>query len=375
MPRKVTLENTRNIGIMAHIDAGKTTTTERILYYTGVNYKIGETHDGTATMDWMAQEQERGITITSAATTCYWKGTKDQFPQTRINIIDTPGHVDFTVEVERSLRVLDGSVTVMCAKGGVEPQSETVWRQADHYKVPRMIYVNKMDIMGANFYHVLEMIHDRLKCNAVPIQLPIGKEETFKGIIDLVEMDADVYYDEMGKDMRVEEIPADMMELAKEYRTKLIDACADLSDEIMELALEEKEIPADLIRKVIRQGTIDNKFVPVCCGTSYKNKGVQKLLDAIVDYMPSPVDIPAIDGVNPDTGEEDTRPADDDAPFSALAFKIATDPFVGRLSFVRVYSGMLNTGTSVLNSTKNQKERIGRILQMHANHREDIETV
>lgn len=375
MPRKVTLENTRNIGIMAHIDAGKTTTTERILYYTGVNYKIGETHDGTATMDWMAQEQERGITITSAATTCYWKGTKDQFPQTRINIIDTPGHVDFTVEVERSLRVLDGSVTVMCAKGGVEPQSETVWRQADHYKVPRMIYVNKMDIMGANFYHVLEMIHDRLKCNAVPIQLPIGKEETFKGIIDLVEMDADVYYDEMGKDMRVEEIPADMMELAKEYRVKLIDACADLSDEVMELALEEKEIPADLIRKVIRQGTIDNKFVPVCCGTSYKNKGVQKLLDAIVDYMPSPVDIPAIDGVNPDTGEEDTRPADDDAPFSALAFKIATDPFVGRLSFVRVYSGMLNTGTSVLNSTKNQKERIGRILQMHANHREDIETV
>ncbi|BDF67049.1 elongation factor G [Oscillospiraceae bacterium] len=375
MPRKVTLENTRNIGIMAHIDAGKTTTTERILYYTGVNYKIGETHDGTATMDWMAQEQERGITITSAATTCYWKGTKDQFPQTRINIIDTPGHVDFTVEVERSLRVLDGSVTVMCAKGGVEPQSETVWRQADHYKVPRMIYVNKMDIMGANFYHVLEMIHDRLKCNAVPIQLPIGKEETFKGIIDLVEMDADVYYDEMGKDMRVEEIPADMMELAKEYRVKLIDACADLSDEIMELALEEKEIPADLIRKVIRQGTIDNKFVPVCCGTSYKNKGVQKLLDAIVDYMPSPLDIPAIDGVNPDTGEEDTRPADDDAPFSALAFKIATDPFVGRLSFVRVYSGMLNTGTSVLNSTKNQKERIGRILQMHANHREDIETV
>ena len=375
MARKVTLENTRNIGIMAHIDAGKTTTTERILFYTGVNYKIGETHDGTATMDWMAQEQERGITITSAATTCYWKGSKDQFPQTRINIIDTPGHVDFTVEVERSLRVLDGSVTVMCAKGGVEPQSETVWRQADHYKVPRMIYVNKMDIMGANFYHVLEMIHDRLKCNAVPIQLPIGKEETFKGIIDLVEMDADVYYDEMGKDMRVEEIPADMMELAKEYRVKLIDACADLSDEVMELALEEKEIPADLIRKVIRQGTIDNKFVPVCCGTSYKNKGVQKLLDAIVDYMPSPVDIPAIDGVNPDTGEEDTRPADDDAPFSALAFKIATDPFVGRLSFVRVYSGMLNTGTSVLNSTKNQKERIGRILQMHANHREDIETV
>ncbi len=373
MPRKVTLENTRNIGIMAHIDAGKTTTTERILFYTGVNYKIGETHEGTATMDWMAQEQERGITITSAATTCYWKGTKDQFPQTRINIIDTPGHVDFTVEVERSLRVLDGSVTVMCAKGGVEPQSETVWRQADHYQVPRMIYVNKMDIMGADFYNVLHMIHDRLKCNAVPIQLPIGSEDTFKGIIDLVEMDADIYYDEMGKDMRVEPIPADMMELAQEYRTKLIDACADLDDEIMELALEEKPIPQELIRKVIRQGTIDNKFVPVTCGTSYKNKGVQKLLDAIVDYMPSPVDIPAIQGVNPETDEEDERPASDEAPFSALAFKIATDPFVGRLSFVRVYSGVLNTGTSVLNSTKKQKERIGRILQMHANHREDIE--
>ena len=373
MPRKVTLENTRNIGIMAHIDAGKTTTTERILFYTGVNYKIGETHEGTATMDWMAQEQERGITITSAATTCYWKGTKDQFPQTRINIIDTPGHVDFTVEVERSLRVLDGSVTVMCAKGGVEPQSETVWRQADHYHVPRMIYVNKMDIMGADFYNVLRMIHDRLKCNAVPIQLPIGSEDTFKGIIDLVEMDADIYYDEMGKDMRVEPIPADMMELAQKYRTKLIDACADLNDEIMELALEEKPIPQELIRKVIRQGTIDNKFVPVTCGTSYKNKGVQKLLDAIVDYMPSPVDIPAIQGVNPETDEEDERPASDEAPFSALAFKIATDPFVGRLSFVRVYSGVLNTGTSVLNSTKKQKERIGRILQMHANHREDIE--
>ena len=373
MPRKVTLENTRNIGIMAHIDAGKTTTTERILFYTGVNYKIGETHEGTATMDWMAQEQERGITITSAATTCYWKGTKDQFPQTRINIIDTPGHVDFTVEVERSLRVLDGSVTVMCAKGGVEPQSETVWRQADHYKVPRMIYVNKMDIMGADFYNVLNMIHDRLKCNAVPIQLPIGSEDTFKGIIDLVEMDADIYYDELGKDMRVEEIPADMLELAQEYRTKLIDACADIDDEIMELALEEKPIPQELIRKVIRQGTIDNKFVPVTCGTSYKNKGVQKLLDAIVDYMPSPVDIPAIQGVNPETDEEDERPASDEAPFSALAFKIATDPFVGRLSFVRVYSGVLNTGTSVLNSTKKQKERIGRILQMHANHREDIE--
>ena len=373
MPRKVSLENTRNIGIMAHIDAGKTTTTERILYYTGVNYKIGETHDGTATMDWMAQEQERGITITSAATTCYWKGSKNQFPQTRLNIIDTPGHVDFTVEVERSLRVLDGSVTVLCAKGGVEPQSETVWRQADNYKVPRMIYVNKMDIMGADFYNVLHMIHDRLKCNAVPIQLPIGSEDTFKGIIDLVEMDADIYYDELGKDMRVEEIPEDMLELAQEYRTKLVDACADLNDEIMELALEEKPVPQDLIRKTIRQATIDNKMVPVTCGTSYKNKGVQKLLDAIVDYMPSPVDIPAIDGVNPDTGEEDVRHADDNAPFSGLAFKIATDPFVGRLSFVRVYSGILNTGTAVLNSTKHQRERIGRILQMHANHREDIE--
>ena len=373
MPRKTPLKDVRNIGIMAHIDAGKTTTTERILYYTGVNYKIGETHDGTATMDWMAQEQERGITITSAATTCFWKGSKNQFPSTRINIIDTPGHVDFTVEVQRSLRVLDGSVTVLCAKGGVEPQSETVWRQADEYKVPRMIYVNKMDIMGADFYNVLHMIHDRLKCNAVPIQLPIGSEDTFKGIIDLVEMDADIYYDELGKDMRVEEIPADMLELAQEYRTKLVDACADLNDEIMELALEEKPVPQDLIRKTIRQATIDNKMVPVTCGTSYKNKGVQKLLDAIVDYMPSPVDIPAIDGVNPDTGEEDVRHADDNAPFSGLAFKIATDPFVGRLSFVRVYSGVLNTGTSVLNSTKHQRERIGRILQMHANHREDIE--
>ena len=375
MARKVSLENTRNIGIMAHIDAGKTTTTERILYYTGVNYKIGETHDGTATMDWMAQEQERGITITSAATTCYWTGTKTQFPQTRINIIDTPGHVDFTVEVERSLRVLDGSVTVMCAKGGVEPQSETVWRQADHYRVPRMIYVNKMDIMGADFFNVLHMIHDRLKANAVPIQLPIGAEETFKGIIDLVEMNADIYYDEMGKDMRVEDIPADMMELAQEYRTKLVDACADIDEEIMELALEEQPIPTELLRKALRRGTIDNLLVPVVCGTSYRNKGVQKLLDAIVDYMPSPVDIPPIKGVNPDTEEEEERPSSDDEPFSALAFKIATDPFVGRLSFIRVYSGTLNTGTQVLNSTKKQKERIGRILQMHANHREDIETV
>ena len=379
-PRDVSLQMTRNIGIMAHIDAGKTTTTERILYYTGINHKIGEVHDGAATMDWMEQEQERGITITSAATTCYWSHTETQHDPAlfkknrhRINIIDTPGHVDFTVEVERSLRVLDGSVTVMCAKGGVEPQSETVWRQADHYKVPRMIYVNKMDIMGADFYNVLNMIHDRLKCNAVPIQLPIGKEETFKGIIDLVEMKADVYYDEVGKDMRVEEIPDDMMELAQEYRTKLLDSCADIDEEIMELVLEEQPVPEDMIRRAIRKGTIDNLMVPVVCGTSYKNKGVQKLLDAIVDYMPSPIDIPAIKGVNPDTEEEDERPADDNAPFSALAFKIATDPFVGRLSFVRVYSGVLNTGTTVLNSTKRQKERIGRILQMHANHREDIE--
>ena len=375
MARKVSLENTRNIGIMAHIDAGKTTTTERILYYTGVNYKIGETHDGTATMDWMAQEQERGITITSAATTCYWKGSKNQFPQTRLNIIDTPGHVDFTVEVERSLRVLDGSVTVLCAKGGVEPQSETVWRQADNYKVPRMIYVNKMDIMGADFYNVLHMIHDRLKCNAVPIQLPIGAEDTFKGIIDLVEMDADVYYDEMGKDMRVEEIPADMMDLANEYREKLLDAVSMFDDSIMEDYLEGKEIDQKRIRKAIRMATIENEMVPVVCGTSYRNKGVQKLLDAIVDYMPAPDDVPAIKGTNPKTDEEEDRHPSDDEPFSALAFKIMTDPYVGRLSFFRVYSGHLTTGSSVLNSVKNQKERMGRILQMHANHREDIEEV
>ena len=352
MARQVPLEFTRNIGIMAHIDAGKTTTTERILYYTGVNYKIGETHDGSATMDWMAQEQERGITITSAATTCYWKGTKDQFPQTRINIIDTPGHVDFTVEVERSLRVLDGSVTVMCAKGGVEPQSETVWRQADHYHVPRMIYVNKMDIMGADFYNVLRMIDERLKCNAVPIQLPIGKEAEFKGIIDLVEMDADVYYDEMGKDMRVEPIPEDMVDLANEYREKLLDAVSMVDDEIMEMYLNGEEVPGDRIRAAIRKATCQVEMIPVVCGTSYRNKGVQKLLDAIVDYMPSPLDIPAIKGVNPKTDEEDERPASDEAPFSALAFKIATDPYVGRLSFVRVYSGVLNTGTSVLNSPR-----------------------
>ena len=375
MPRKVTLENTRNIGIMAHIDAGKTTTTERILYYTGVNYKIGETHEGTATMDWMEQEQERGITITSAATTCYWKGSKDQFPRTRINIIDTPGHVDFTVEVERSLRVLDGSVTVMCAKGGVEPQSETVWRQADHYHVPRMVYVNKMDMLGADFYHVLDMIHDRLKCNAVPIQLPIGKEESFKGIIDLVEMDADIYYDQLGKDMRVEPIPADMMDLANEYREKLLDAVSMFDDEIMEMYLEGKDIPTDKIRAAIRKATVAVEMVPVTCGSSYRNKGVQKLLDAIVDYMPAPTDIPAIIGTNPKTDQEEDRHASDDEPFSALAFKIMTDPYVGRLSFFRVYSGTLNTGSSVLNATKGKRERVGRLLQMHANHREDLETV
>ena len=375
MPRKVTLENTRNIGIMAHIDAGKTTTTERILYYTGVNYKIGETHEGTATMDWMEQEQERGITITSAATTCYWKGSKDQFPQTRINIIDTPGHVDFTVEVERSLRVLDGSVTVMCAKGGVEPQSETVWRQADHYHVPRMIYVNKMDITGADFYHVLDMVHDRLKANAVPIQLPIGKEDTFKGIIDLVEMDADIYYDQLGKDMRVEPIPEDMVDIANEYREKLLDAVSMFDDEIMELYLEGKEIPTSKIRTAIRKATCAVEMVPVTCGSSYRNKGVQKLLDAIVDYMPAPTDVPAIKGVNPKTDEEEERKSSDEEPFAALAFKIMTDPYVGRLSFFRVYSGTLTTGSSVLNATKGKRERMGRILQMHANHREDIESV
>ena len=375
MPRKVTLENTRNIGIMAHIDAGKTTTTERILYYTGVNYKIGETHEGTATMDWMEQEQERGITITSAATTCYWKGSKNQFPQTRINIIDTPGHVDFTVEVERSLRVLDGSVTVMCAKGGVEPQSETVWRQADHYHVPRMVYVNKMDITGADFYHVLDMIHDRLKCNAVPIQLPIGKEDTFKGIIDLVEMDADIYYDQLGKDMRVEPIPEDMVDLANEYREKLLDAVSMFDDEIMEMSREGQEIPASKIRAAIRKATLAVELVPVTCGSSYRNKGVQKLLDAVVDYMPAPTDIEAIKGVNPKTEEEEDRHASDDEPFAALAFKIMTDPYVGRLSFFRVYSGTLNTGSAVLNATKNKRERVGRLLQMHANHREDLETV
>ena len=368
MPRQITLEKTRNIGIMAHIDAGKTTTTERILFYTGRTHKIGETHEGNATMDWMAQEQERGITITSAATTCFWQDH-------RINIIDTPGHVDFTVEVERSLRVLDGSVTVMCAKGGVEPQSETVWRQADHYHVPRMIYVNKMDIMGADFYNVLRMVEDRLKCNAVPIQLPIGSEADFKGIIDLVEMKADVFYDDLGQDMRVEEIPDDMKELADEYRSKLLESISDFDDEIMELYLEGEEVPTEKIRTAIRKATVAVDMIPVVCGTSYKNKGVQKLLDAIVDYMPSPVDIPAIKGINPDTEEEDVRESSDDAPFSALAFKIMTDPFVGRLSFFRVYSGTIEKGASVYNSTKGHRERLGRILQMHANERQDIDVI
>jgi len=353
---------------MAHIDAGKTTTSERILFYTGVNYKMGEVHDGNATMDWMEEEQERGITITSAATTCHWKGR-------RINLIDTPGHVDFTAEVERSLRVLDGCVTVLCAKGGVEPQSETVWRQADHYNVPRLIYVNKMDIMGADFFHVIDMVHDRLKANAVPIQLPIGKEATFRGIIDLLDMNADIYYDELGKDMRVEEIPADMLDLAKEYRTKLIEAVSDLDDGIMELYLNGDEIPADAIKRVIRKATVSGKMVPVTCGSSYKNKGVQKLLDAVVDYMPSPLDVPDVEGTNPDTGEAETRPSSDDAPFSALAFKIMTDPYVGRLSFFRVYSGTVNAGDTVINSVKGQRERLGRILLMHANHREDIQEV
>lgn len=375
MPRKTSLENTRNIGIMAHIDAGKTTTTERILYYTGINYKIGDTHDGTATMDWMEQEQERGITITSAATTCFWSGSEKQYPQTRINIIDTPGHVDFTVEVERSLRVLDGSVTVMCAKGGVEPQSETVWRQADHYKVPRMIFVNKMDIMGADYFHVLQMIDERLKCNAVPVQLPIGAEDTFRGVIDLIEMNADVYYDDLGNDMREEEIPEDMKELAEEYRAKLLDSVADVDDEIMMLVLEGEDVPAEMIRNALRKGTLENTIVPVTCGTAYKNKGVQKLLDAIIAFMPSPLDIPAIKGVNPQSEEEEERPADDNEPFSALAFKIMTDPYVGRLSFFRVYSGKLAAGSNLLNSTKGQRERMGRILQMHANHREDLEEV
>ena len=375
MSRKVSLENTRNIGIMAHIDAGKTTTTERILYYTGVNYKIGETHEGTATMDWMAQEQERGITITSAATTCHWSGSQHQYPEHRINIIDTPGHVDFTIEVQRSLRVLDGSVTVFCAKGGVEPQSETVWHQADDYKVPRMAFVNKMDIMGADFFNVVGMMKDRLKCNAVPIQLPIGAEDTFKGIVDLVTMRAEVYYDDLGKDVRDEDIPADMMDQAQEYHGALWEAAAELDEELMMKYLEGEEISAAEVKAAIRKGTIENQIVPVLCGTAYRNKGVQMLLDAVIDYMPAPTDIPDIKGVNPKTGEEDSRPSSDDAPFSALAFKIATDPFVGRLTYFRVYSGSITAGSSVLNATKDSRERLGRILQMHANHRQDIDVV
>ena len=367
MPRKVSLEMTRNIGIMAHIDAGKTTTTERILFYTGINRKMGETHDGASTMDWMEQEQERGITITSAATTCFWKDH-------RINIIDTPGHVDFTVEVQRSLRVLDGSVTVLCAKGGVEPQSETVWRQADEYHVPRMIYINKMDIMGADFYHVLDMIKERFNCNGVPIQLPIGSEDTFRGIVDLVNMDAEIYYDDLGKDVRHEPIPEDMVELANKYHTELIEHIVEQDEELMEKYFEGEEPSVEQIKKIIRQSTIANKMVPITCGTSYRNKGVQPLLDAIVDYMPAPTDIEAIKGTNPDTGEEEDRHSSDTEPFSALAFKIATDPFVGKICFFRVYSGTVDAGSGVYNSVKQNKERMGRILQMHANHREDIET-
>ena len=368
MARQYSLANTRNFGIMAHIDAGKTTTTERILFYTGKNYKIGETHDGSATMDWMAQEQERGITITSAATTCFWKGC-------RLNIIDTPGHVDFTVEVERSLRVLDGAVTVLCAKGGVEPQTETVWRQADEYKVPRMIYVNKMDIMGADFYRVLEMIQERLKCNAVPIQLPIGSETFFKGNIDLITMKANIFYDDKGTDVRVEEIPEDMVEQAELYRENLMDAVSSFDDDIAMMYLEGEEVPVEMIKAAIRKATIANEMVPVVCGTSYKNKGVQQVLDAVVDYMPSPLDKKGIKGINPETEEEDFRPASDEAPFSALAFKIATDPYVGKLCYFRVYSGVLEKGTTVLNCTKGKTERMGRILQMHANHREDLDIV
>ncbi|UKI12507.1 MAG: elongation factor G [Oscillospiraceae bacterium] len=367
MPREYSLENTRNIGIMAHIDAGKTTTTERILFYTGKTHKLGETHEGAATMDWMEEEQERGITITSAATTCYWKGH-------RINIIDTPGHVDFTVEVERSLRVLDGSVTVFCAKGGVEPQSETVWRQADKYHVPRMAYVNKMDITGADFYRVLDMMRDRLHTHPVPIQLPIGKEMTFRGIVDLVEMEADVYYDVEGKDVRVEPIPDDMKELAQKYHDEMVEAAAETDEALMEKYLEEGTLSKEDIRAALRKATIANEIVPVCCGSSYRNKGVQKMLDAVVDYMPSPVDIPPVDGVDPETGEEDTRKADDNEPFSALAFKIMTDPFVGKLCYFRVYSGVVHAGDIVYNSTKGKRERLGRILMMHANERKDIDT-
>ena len=366
MPRKVPLELTRNIGIMAHIDAGKTTTTERILFYTGINHKIGETHDGAATMDWMEQEQERGITITSAATTCFWKNH-------RINIIDTPGHVDFTVEVERSLRVLDGSVTVLCAKGGVEPQSETVWRQADKYHVPRMVYINKMDIMGANFYRVVDMMKDRLKCNAVPIQLPIGAESDFRGIIDLVTMKAEVYYDDKGLDIRIEDIPEDMKEIAQKYHEELIEAVAEQDDELMMKFFDGEELTVDEIKTCIRKATIANNMVPVTCGTSYRNKGVQMLLDAVVDFMPAPTDVESIKGVNPDTDEEEYRHSSDTEPFAALAFKIATDPYVGKLCFFRVYSGIVEAGTTVYNSVKGDNERMGRILQMHSNHRQDID--
>ncbi len=373
MPREYSLERTRNIGIMAHIDAGKTTTTERILYYTGKTHKIGETHDGAATMDWMEQEQERGITITSAATTCFWAGENGQYPKHRINIIDTPGHVDFTVEVERSLRVLDGSVTVLCAKGGVEPQSETVWRQADKYGVPRMIYVNKMDIMGADFYRVVGMVKERLKANAVPIQLPIGAEDSFRGIIDLINMEADIYYDEMGKDMRVEPIPADMLEKAQQYHNEMIESVAESDEALFEKYCSGEELTVDEIKAGIRKATIANKMVPMVCGTSYKNKGVQKLLDAVLDYMPSPLDVPAIKGVNPDTEEEEERPADDNGPFAALAFKIMTDPYVGKLCFFRVYSGKIEAGSTAYNSSKDSRERFGRILQMHSNQRSDLD--
>ena len=375
MPRQVSLEKTRDIGIMAHIDAGKTTTTERILYYTGVNHKIGETHDGASTMDWMVQEKERGITITSAATTAFWFGSKHQYDKHRINIIDTPGHVDFTVEVERSLRVLDGSVTVLCAKGGVEPQSETVWRQADNYGVPRMVYVNKMDIMGANFYHVVQMMKDRLKCNAVPIQLPIGAESDFRGIVDLVTMKAEIYHNEDGTDYSEEEIPEEMQDLANEYREKLIESVAELDEDLMEKYFGGEELTIDEIKSTIRKATIDNTMVPVTCGSSYRNKGVQMLLDAIVDYMPAPTDVPAIKGVDPETGDEVERPSSDKEPFAALAFKIATDPFVGKLCFFRVYSGTVSAGTTVYNSVKDTNERLGRILQMHANDRKDIDCV
>lgn len=375
MPRQVSLEKTRNIGIMAHIDAGKTTTTERILYYTGVNHKIGETHDGASTMDWMVQEKERGITITSAATTAFWFGSKHQYDKHRINIIDTPGHVDFTVEVERSLRVLDGSVTVLCAKGGVEPQSETVWRQADNYGVPRMVYVNKMDIMGANFYHVVQMMKDRLKCNAVPIQLPIGAESDFRGIVDLVTMKVEIYHNEDGTDYSEEEIPEEMQDLANEYHEKLIESVAELDEDLMEKYFGGEELTIDEIKSTIRKATIDNTMVPVTCGSSYRNKGVQMLLDAIVDYMPAPTDVPAIKGVDPETGDEVERPSSDKEPFAALAFKIATDPFVGKLCFFRVYSGTVSAGTTVYNSVKDTNERLGRILQMHANDRKDIDCV